>query len=1392
MWGTTAAGTFIINFYDSSKLSSTSGTGLTNSNYSSFVDVPSGATATDVVTSVSVTGTVQYGKNGGLTAGTGTAASADTHYVTFNIGNDYKVTKCTVYATAYESGRWLLNGNAASSGSLGSKGATIDNVTSPLVWNNLGGLSSLTFKKDNGSGGNQKRLTIYKIVCEYQVTVVATDLDVKTAPTKVNYKVGETLDLTGLVLDATVGGNHVDVTSGYTAKIGETTVTSGTTTLNDVGAQTVTFTYGGQNTTQTIHVGDLESIALTTTSVKTTYDEGQTFDPTNLVVTATYSDGEDTPTTWTEDVTASCSYDPDGALETTDDNVEVSYTWGSTTKTANITITVNEATAYTVTFNAGTGTCGTSSLTEAAGLAGVELPTATIGVTGWSFAGWATAATGNTEVAPTLYTAGSTYHPTDNCTLYAVYSFSEVSTTTYKRATSVSDITSADKIVIAYNDGKVLNTSINMSTTLVETSGKVTPASNAIFTLEGNNTDGYTLTNGTSTIGATGNGTSLTIALSSTNNLWAFSASTYGSNHFNVNNKVTSGKSLEVFNSAWKAYALTASEQAWAMRIYVPAEITVYNSNPAAIVNPDVAFTTAGDKALYVKNENSYTNAANVTGIAKTPVYTSSDVTVATVSDAGVVTALKAGMTTITATVAAEVGVNTEASAFYEVTVKDASNIAGLKAITSSATVVSFTADLTNAVVTYVNGDYAYIQDASGAVYASCGSSLTAGKKINGAVSGSIKAANQIDEITEIDLNDAEISDGVIPSAAVITAATLAANKADYEGKLVQIVGATVTASLTSGNASGGKISDDGKTTEINLYAPAANIEALKDAEGTFNGYISLYGGSSVRFNIYNQSQIVLTKNAPTAQTLSFESDAVELDEVTPAFDDFTGQAVSGAIGDVTYSIEDGGDESGVVSSINASTGAVVLSGACGTATITATAAAKEVTVAGVTTPYTTTTKTYTVTVNPRYMVTFSVNGVETVLRQANSGASIAVPTPSDFGDYKFMGWNTEAVDPTDTKPAGLTDLEATIYPIANAAYYAVFAKQTVGDDELVTFYSNAGTTGTDATSGVSMDATTNGNNGNSAPGFNLNKTLTMSSINLSGYKSPTSLYFDYIPGKSGETYTTFVVKQYNSSSTLLSTTNVAGKDHTKYMKTDAISLDLSCVQIVITSSGYTSNCYIDNIEIKATRPSISYEDYRTSLPTVEVTITDAQYATFCYARELNVAGTGVTAYTASANGEGEAVTLTKISDNIIPANTGVILFAASAGNYEITVSETGKEAIAGNELVGVTTRTQIPETSADKYNYIFSKKDDVIGFYRASGAYLLPNRAYLSTSTKNAAAREFMAIMFDEGENTSLREVRGLKAEVRGEFFNLNGQRVATPVKGNIYIVNGKKVMFK
>lgn len=87
------------------------------------------------------------------------------------------------------------------------------------------------------------------------------------------------------------------------------------------------------------------------------------------------------------------------------------------------------AVQYSITFNAGSGTCDTESLTETSAGAGVTLPPATIdcGDVAWTFAGWAEASVGSeTEEAPsTLYEAGDTYKPTSNITLYAVYKRTE-------------------------------------------------------------------------------------------------------------------------------------------------------------------------------------------------------------------------------------------------------------------------------------------------------------------------------------------------------------------------------------------------------------------------------------------------------------------------------------------------------------------------------------------------------------------------------------------------------------------------------------------------------------------------------------------------------------------------------------------------------------------------------------------------------------------------------------------------------------------------------------------------------------------------------------------------------------------------------------------------------
>ena len=79
------------------------------------------------------------------------------------------------------------------------------------------------------------------------------------------------------------------------------------------------------------------SISVTTQPSKTTYIEGETFDPTGMVVTATFNDN-------TSAVVTGYTYSPSSALATTDTTVTISY--GG--KTASVSITVNAINLTTV------------------------------------------------------------------------------------------------------------------------------------------------------------------------------------------------------------------------------------------------------------------------------------------------------------------------------------------------------------------------------------------------------------------------------------------------------------------------------------------------------------------------------------------------------------------------------------------------------------------------------------------------------------------------------------------------------------------------------------------------------------------------------------------------------------------------------------------------------------------------------------------------------------------------------------------------------------------------------------------------------------------------------------------------------------------------------------
>ena len=111
-----------------------------------------------------------------------------------------------------------------------------------------------------------------------------TDITVNADAVKANYKVGENLDLTGLVVKANYDDNSVvDVTEFITDP-------ANGAVLNEAGEVTVTVSYQNFTKTFKVNVVSVSGYALDTTAVKATYVQGENLDLSGLKVYKNYSD----------------------------------------------------------------------------------------------------------------------------------------------------------------------------------------------------------------------------------------------------------------------------------------------------------------------------------------------------------------------------------------------------------------------------------------------------------------------------------------------------------------------------------------------------------------------------------------------------------------------------------------------------------------------------------------------------------------------------------------------------------------------------------------------------------------------------------------------------------------------------------------------------------------------------------------------------------------------------------------------------------------------------------------------------------------------------------------------------------------------------------------------
>ena len=157
----------------------------------------------------------------------------------------------------------------------------------------------------------------------------------------------------------------------------------------------------------------------------------------------------------------------------------------------------------------------------------------------------------------------------------------------------------------------------------------------------------------------------------------------------------------------------------------------------------------------------------------------------------------------------------------------------------------------------------------------------------------------------------------------------------------------------------------------------------------------------------------------------------------------------------------------------------------------------------------------------------------------------------------------------------------------------------------------------------------------------------------------------------------------------------------------------------------------------------------------------------------------GVTAYTAAVDGSTVNLTEYRTENQVLPANTPVLLTATSEGSKTFAPA-----AYAAKEETGF--QGTLAATAVDATNtYILSQKDGKVNFFALdeTNNTINANKAYLVVPGGKA-----QALNFNFGNTTGIQNAAVEGVNANAPLFDLSGRRVVKAVKGGIYIQNGKK----
>lgn len=439
----------------------------------------------------------------------------------------------------------------------------------------------------------------------------------------------------------------------------------------------------------------------------------------------------------------------------------------------------------------------------------------------------------------------------------------------YLLVSTVAEVTEGDYI-ITWNDTYYLpsgstsgaNPAVGTGITVANNKITNTVTDVMVWHFSGDNSDGFTISDGTNILNSTNTAKGITITTTSSRK---WTVSVHETSGMLLRGDDGGTRCLAVYNSTdWRYYDV-GSNYTGTLRLY---KLEDSRSDPGMSWSANSASATITDQGVTFSAPTlTLGNASGVT-------YNSTNEDVATIDNAGEVTILAAGTTTIQAIFEGNTSYK-PAVAEYTLTVTDETTpivtydfetVAELNGLVES-TSTEYSGYLTNAVVSFVPAtNTAIVKDATGSVmfYNKSGHGLKQGQTYTGAINVTAilytSYNNYNSEVTAWDATFTGSESAVAPQS--VTLSTLVGNYSTWQNAYVQVAGLTVT-SVSEKNIN--------VTDGTNSYVVYDNTSSIAVGTGdviTAIGTVTKHS-TTEEIKVWKADDVIVTAAAPKAITFS-------------------------------------------------------------------------------------------------------------------------------------------------------------------------------------------------------------------------------------------------------------------------------------------------------------------------------------------------------------------------------------------------------------------------------------------------------------------------------------------------------------------------------------------